>query len=98
MIITYRMKGQGYLLNDNRAAGQGLKEDDIFSCAHCQALLEGKKYKEDGGWCGRCMEPLCGPCADKMLTEGCVPFKAKIDKILEEAYRRRQFSKIAGLE
>lgn len=96
-IIKHRSNGQGYLLNDNRASGGKKEEDDVWTCAHCQKLVLGMKWKLEGGWCHRCMAPVCAGCSDKMLTEGCKPFLKEIEKSLEEAYRARQNARVLGI-
>lgn len=97
IIGTPHKHNAGYYKNDDRASG-GLKtEADIQSCVHCQAVILMQKWKEDGGWCGRCSKPICGPCADRMLTKGCEPFIQKIEQALESNFRRQQFRKIAGI-
>ncbi|MDX2059937.1 MAG: hypothetical protein SFV24_19160 [Gemmatimonadales bacterium] len=55
-------------------------------------------WKEDGGFCGRCMAPICGPCADRMLTHGCEPFIAQIERAVDVRYKLDQFRKMAGLD
>lgn len=97
LIGTPHKKAAGYLCNDNRASGHGLKEDHIYVCEHCQKVLEAKDWKEDGGFCGRCMKPVCGPCADLMQTRGCEPYLKKIEQALELNARRAQFRRIAGV-
>ena len=96
MIITHRLKGQGYLFNDNRASGNGLEEADVFGCPHCQAVLKGKTSHDY--WCPKCFAPICIGCAEKMETQGCLPFMKKIDAIIESDIQRRQLSKLLGLE
>lgn len=88
MKLNFRMNGQGYLLADNRAAGEGKDEDDIFACSHCQALMRGRDYKHEGGWCAKCFAPLCKHCAKRAETQGCTPFRKLIDRQLEENHRR----------
>lgn len=88
-------------MNDNRASGGKLLECDIRTCPHCQAVIKLSTWKaSDGnnGWCMRCNAPICGLCADKMLTEGCKPFMEQIDKLISDEYRKSQFRKLAGLE
>jgi hypothetical protein len=93
---TPHSRHAGYLMNDNRASGHGLKEADIYVCEHCQVIIEVPIWKEDGGWCGHCQHPICGKCADDMLRNGCVPFMKKLEQALEADYRRQQNRKILG--
>lgn len=99
MIIgTAHTHGAGYALNDDRASGGAKSEYDALVCMHCQKLLNAQKHREDGGFCSRCMAPICGACADRMLTQGCEPFIKFIEQAADRAYRLRQFRKLAGLE
>ena len=98
---TYQ-KGQGYLMNDNRASGGKLEEADVLTCTHCQKVLLNDDWKEDGGFCGQCMHPVCGKCADLMLVTGCTPFVKKIEKSLSWIDKHRdeyqsQFHGSAGV-
>lgn len=93
--------GAGYLVNDNTASGHGKQEADVVLCPHCQKVIELSKWRAaDGGngWCMKCASPICGPCANRLLTEGCKPFMAEIEKMLQRDYARAQFRKVAGLE
>lgn len=94
--------GAGYLFNDNRCAGEGLEEADVLACNHCQALLVGKNWRENGGWCGQCGQPMCASCADAFLLPpdqggGCRPFIMLLEKSLDAAYHRKQMAKILGV-
>lgn len=93
--------GAGYALIDNRAAGEGKEEFDVLTCPHCQAVINLQNWRRaDGqsGWCACCQAPICGRCATKMLTTGCVPFIRKIEQALQKDYRYNQFRKLAGLD
>lgn len=96
MIITHRLQGQGYLLNDNRNSGGSKHEADVFGCPHCQAVLYGEHSHDY--WCPKCEAPVCYSCAEKMETQGCSNFMRTIEKLIEENERRKQFARIAGLE
>lgn len=86
--------GQGYLIIDSSASGNGRLEADIIGCRHCQKSMLRCDWAEDGGFCHRCDAAVCGPCADKMLTEGCRPFMQRLDQQLSENYRREQNAKL----
>ena len=86
----------GYFLNN--ASGGRKEQADIQLCSHCEVVVFLAKWKEDGGWCGRCMAPICGPCADRMLTRGCEPFVKKIEAAFESAIKLKQYRKLAGHE
>ena len=94
--------GCGYLFNDNRAAGEGLQEADVFACNHCQKLLIGKNWRDNGGWCGQCGQPMCGSCADQFLLPpdqggGCRPFIKQVEESWDRAYHLQQLNKMLGL-
>ncbi len=97
-IGTPHTSGSGYYCNDDTPSGGTKSEADIQTCTHCQKVIKLQDWKDDGGFCGRCMKPICGPCADRMLTYGCEPFIKQIESALESEYRRKQFRKVAGLD
>lgn len=96
--------GSGYLLNDNRAAGEGKEECDVGLCPHCQTVIKLQQWRVLGtnqrGWCMHCMMPCCGngPCAEEFVKHGCLPFVQKIEKLISEEHAKAQFRKVAGLE
>lgn len=96
MIGTPHTRGAGYFVNN--VASQRRQEADVRTCTHCQAVILMQSWKDDGGFCGRCMAPICGPCADRMLTHGCVPFIAQIERAVGVRYKLDQFRKMAGLD
>lgn len=89
--------GAGYLLNDNRCSGGKVEEADLIACRHCQKLMKKAAWQEDGGFCGHCERPVCGGCADKILTGGCTPFVAKLEQQVEIQIRRRQNARVMGI-
>lgn len=98
IVGTPHAKGAGYFVNDDTPSGGKKVEGDVRTCMHCQAILIMQKWKDDGGWCGRCNAPICATCADRMDTHGCEPFIAQIEKALKITPRLEQFRKEAGLE
>lgn len=100
MIIvgTPHAKGAGYFVNDDTPSGGKKVEGDVRTCTHCQKILVMQHWKDDGGWCGRCGAPVCGPCADRMDTHGCEPFIAQIERAMKMQPRLHEFRKLAGLE
>jgi len=97
MIIgTPHTHNAGYLLN-NSSDAKTRQQADIQLCTHCETVIILQKWKEDGGWCGKCMAPICGPCADRMLTHGCEPFIRKIEAAFETAVKLKQHRRLAGL-
>lgn len=99
------IKGAGYLLNDNTCSG-GLKyERDIWTCTHCQRVIELIKGwrggENDVAYCRHCDKPVCGPgtaCYAEFQACGCQPFVKKVEKILSNEHRVSQFRKLAGLD
>ena len=94
--------GCGYLINDNRASGGNLEEADVLACNHCQKLLVGKDWRDNGGWCGQCGQPMCAECADLFLKPpdeggGCVPFIKIVEENLDKAYHAKQRAKLLGI-
>ena len=79
IIGTPHTKNAGYYMN-NQELGSKREQADVQTCTHCQRVLLMDRWKEDGGWCGRCMAPICIYCADRMPTFGCEPFMKKIDE------------------
>lgn len=93
--------GAGYLLNDNRAAGEGKEESDIGLCPHCQKVIKLQEWRASfpgNPMCMKCMAPQCLACAKRYPTEGCLPFVQKIEKLMSEEHAKAQFRKVAGLE
>lgn len=100
MIIsgTPHAKGAGYYRNDDTASGGKKTEADVRTCTHCQKVILMQAWKDDGGFCGKCMAPICGLCADRMDAHGCEPFVKKIETALEIESKLHQYRKLAGLE
>lgn len=95
--MNSKFDGMGYLYADDRASGGPLTEADVWTCSHCQKILVRTGWAADGGWCGRCMQPVCGSCADKMTTQGCMPFKRLIDEALDKLYHHQQLMRALGV-
>lgn len=92
------MNGAGYFRQNNRASGGRLVEADVVGCSHCQCTMLKADWSADGGFCHCCDAPVCGPCADAMLTGGCIPFTKKLEQQIDRAYRARQNAMVMGLE
>ncbi len=59
--------------------GKTVRENDTFTCCHCNSIVNVKPFQppaEMGGFCCRCMLPVCGPCHDYGL---CVPFEKALE-------------------
>ena len=107
-VVRRVSNGAGYMINDNRANHTGVQECDIVCCSHCSRTIDLQKWRkhEDwetqgahggGGWCPKCMAPVCGLCAERMMTHGCEPAKMKIDAAVEATYRKQQNRRILGI-
>jgi hypothetical protein len=98
VIGTPHTKGAGYFLDNQKLAPSQRKEADIQQCSHCETVINMQLWKDDGGFCGKCMSPICGLCADKMLTHGCTPAIREIEKAFDMTIKLDQFRRLAGLD
>lgn len=98
VIGTPFARNAGYYNSDNTASGGRKVEADVQTCKHCQKIILMQAWKDDGGYCSRCQAPVCGPCADRMLTFGCEPFLKTLEATLEHQHRVVGFAKLAGLD
>jgi hypothetical protein len=98
VIGTPHTKGAGYFLDNQALNPSQHKEADVQQCPHCETVIFMQKWKDDGGFCGRCMKPICGPCADRMLSGGCVPAIREIEKTFDMTMKLQQFRRLAGLD
>lgn len=94
-IGTPYARGAGYFVNNKDASRK--QEDDVLTCTHCQCIILLRAWRDDGGFCSRCMAPICAKCADRMLTNGCEPFVAQVERAVKAAGKLDQFRKMAGL-
>jgi hypothetical protein len=94
-LATPHTRGAGYFANNIEYGRK--QEADVQTCPHCERVILMQKWKDDGGFCGRCMKPICGPCADRMLTHGCEPAMQRIERAFDSTVKLAQFRKIAGL-
>lgn len=89
-------RGAGYYVGDKDLKTR--READVATCPHCERVIFLQKWKDDGGFCGKCMKPICGPCADRAMTFGCEPFMQKLEKYAENTMRFEQYRRVVGLE
>lgn len=90
--------GAGYYMNDDRASGGKLTEDDTLKCSHCPQGLRKSEWKMQGGMCFACREPLCVACTAKAQKFGCTgPEVKKIEQAVNDMHRREQNAKIIGV-
>ena len=91
--------GVGYIMNDNRASGGVLTEDDVLGCKHCQACIDKRNWKAFGeNRCFKCDEPVCSICNLKMRATGeCTNFEKVVERAVEDRVRAEQNAKILGI-
>lgn len=90
--------GAGYFLNDDRASGGKLAEDDILACAHHGAAMKKAQWKLKGGMCMVCNKPLCLKCVERTRRFGCEgPEIKRIEQAVNDAYKREQNAKVLGI-
>lgn len=96
--MTFRIgtpfsRGAGYFVNDKELKSR--QEADVQTCSHCQRVIFMQAWKEDGGFCHRCMHPICGPCATRAMTYGCEPFLKRIEQHAERLMRFERLQQTA---
>lgn len=67
-----------------------------ITCCHCNTVVEiaeGARAEDCGGFCFKCMQPTCGPCADK----GCTPFEAVLEQMERSSAQRRRLLDACGI-
>jgi hypothetical protein len=91
--------GAGYFLNDDRASGGKLEQDDLLGCGHCERPVKKYKWTRAGGMCFVCGKPLCFECYEKShKTKQCTgSAEEEIVRIVNEAYHKEQNMKILGI-
>lgn len=58
-------------------------EWDTITCCHCQRIVHMSPNSTDsGGWCFRCGDGVCGPCADHGV---CLPWEKQLELIERKA-------------
>jgi hypothetical protein len=68
---------------------------DTVHCAHCEALhfvTPGVVPTDEGGWCMRCGDYICGPCADKGR---CTPWERQMERAEARGALLRQVERLA---
>jgi hypothetical protein len=96
-------RNAGYFRSDDRVSGGRLQEDDVKTCPHCQAVILMRQWRKieagkmNGGFCQKCNAPLCASCTPKLLSEGCLPYIARLERDFDMTVKLRQFQKLAGL-
>ena len=87
--------GMGYVIADNRASDWGtIEEADLIGCNHCHCAMKKPAWQADGAFCHVCDRPICPNCAEK---PGCTPYVEKLQRAINEDYRRRQLARMLGI-
>lgn len=87
------IKAGNYSFATDRITGKIIKEQDSYTCFHCQrvVMVQPRQKGEDvGGYCGVCKKLICPVCVGK---GSCNPWQEQMAKI--EA--RERFLRSAGL-
>jgi hypothetical protein len=84
-------RNAGYYVSDNTASGGVRIEDDIQTCKHCQRVLYKTAWLRNGGFCKGCNSPVCTFCATRMMKEGCTPYIAKVEQVVEDMLQSQRF-------
>jgi hypothetical protein len=96
--MTSIFNGHGYFMNDDRASGGKLAEDDVLACNHCSSGLKKSQWKIKGGFCTACNKPLCFRCTERTHRFGCEgPEVKRIEQAVNANYRREQNAKVLGI-
>lgn len=90
--------GSGYFMNDDRASGGKLAEDDILACAHHGGAMKKSDWRMKGGMCFNCSRPICHQCVAIAQRFGCQgPEEKKIEAAVNANYRAEQNAKLLGI-
>lgn len=97
----YGPSGLGYLVVDQRASDlppgtPRLFEADTYTCTHCERVVVlNPQRKRERYKCKSCNHHICDDCAAKaVMGEACVPFKAMIEQLREQAERQAESQSI----
>src|SRR6185437_1135439 len=73
------MRGEGYLLIDNRAAGEGIKETATMTCGHCKTVVVMNPLRiRERANCFKCDHYICDLCA---AAKECKPWGQVVDEV-----------------
>ena len=102
-IGTPYTRNAGYFRSDDSPSGGKLREDNVRTCPHCQAVILMSQWgkviagKMQDGFCNKCNAPICTNCTPALATVGCLPYIAKLERDFDMTVKLRQFQKLAGL-
>ena len=87
--MTDFSKYDGYLLLDNRGAGERQLEFATYTCSHCQfVVIKNPDRKRERYHCRGCDHLLCDNCAAaRAAGASCKTFKQIVDEACELASR-----------
>lgn len=73
-------------------------EDAFLICSHCEQGMLRQAWKQRGGMCMVCDAPICTTCHGRTAKFGCEgPSVRKLERAVNELYRREQNAKILGI-
>jgi len=91
MALKSLKRHEGYLLIDNRGAGQGYLEMGAYTCSHCQAIVVLNPLRQrERAYCPGCDHYICDTCEAVRQVQGCKTFKQVIEEVQEKAVRQEQ--------
>lgn len=84
-----KLNRDGYLLIDNRCAGQGVREMRTYTCNHCNRIVVMHPERtRDRGYCRACDSYICDACVTtRAQTGACRTMAQTIDDALTQAER-----------
>lgn len=83
-------KELGYLIIDNRASGDGVKEMSTFTCTHCGGVVVMHPMRvRPRTKCHGCQHLICDGCAAQYSQDhACVTLAQKIEEQFERTVRQ----------
>lgn len=84
---------EGYLLIDNRCAGEGYKELPTLTCSHCSVIMVVNPLRtRERGYCRKCDHYICDACnAERVVSGGeCKRVVDMAEKAQEAAFLELQ--------
>lgn len=86
---------EGYLLQDNRASGDGMVETAVLTCSHChRQILVNPDRTRPREYCAKCDHYICDWCAAaRKGVDECRPMNQVLDLQQAAAFRAEQSQK-----
>lgn len=96
IIGTPHVHNAGYHRYDGRTHGEGVQENDVQTCPHCQAVIKMQEWKKASvqNFCTRCMKPTCDA---KSCVEDCIPYLKILERQYDAVVKYQQYLKRLGL-